>query len=883
MRIHCLENVDKSLYFLSNLNVHLENIGAHDIVDGNARITLGLIWMIILRFQIQEITFYETVDSAGVAGFPAVQELRRYSKDALLLWCQMKTADYKNVDIQNFSTSWRDGLAFNALIHKHRPDLVDYQNLSPNTPLQNLESAFLTAEKKLGIARLFDPEDIYVQHPDEKSILTYVVTYYHYFNKLKSETVYARRADKFISYLKDIHDQCRWYEFHMSDLLAWILKTMDWINDHRFPNQIEHIQRLLTEFKNYRIHEKSAKLTEKGNIEMHLFTLQMRMRSVSMRIYRPPAELELSEVNRAWSDLEKAEHLRELALRDELMKQQRLLHLFNRFERKVKLRESWINDNYKLLDRCDQVDDLLTAEAALKKHEALETDVCAYADRIQGIHEIASELQQSCFYNIENVLKAREKVEYMWQQLLTKMSERFKKLEGRMHLFKRFSEIDHLKSLISRLTKKLQDNGHGDHLTSVEELLQRHELIETEIRSIHRSLTNILKTEFDQCKMVVGDKLDAVSQRFDTESKDLREAYSNLVYLAEERKRMLESSKSRFMVLSELDEHLYFMEEKILYLEETKLVPDNLNVNNLFKRHKAAERELEGRRVGMLELFDKAVELINQKCPDHMLIEEKLNTVKKTWDQLVSLMANRKSILLFLRDVQQFLLNCDDTETWIEEKHKLCFSTMDESMQSNNLSSTERLIRRHQETVSAIENFHFNITQLKEQGQNILDLVDSENAEIQQNIQSNVDMKANTMYLVKEKLDNVTNMFDKLESDAKKVELLLLDTMSLHKFFKMASTAYGWIVEKEACLRLLALDDPKKIELENLLANNGELIFNLLEKLQVIKRKFSDLEVQMNATADQVSEIYFKTNFFIWIFNCFRIIFALFTVTYQTK
>ena len=56
MRIHCLENVDKALSFLYEQRVHLENLGAHDIVDGHPRLTLGLIWTIILRFQIQEIT-----------------------------------------------------------------------------------------------------------------------------------------------------------------------------------------------------------------------------------------------------------------------------------------------------------------------------------------------------------------------------------------------------------------------------------------------------------------------------------------------------------------------------------------------------------------------------------------------------------------------------------------------------------------------------------------------------------------------------------------------------------------------------------------------------------------------------------------------------------
>lgn len=56
MRIHCLENVDKALTFLHEQRVHLENMGAHDIVDGSNRLTLGLIWTIILRFQVSQET-----------------------------------------------------------------------------------------------------------------------------------------------------------------------------------------------------------------------------------------------------------------------------------------------------------------------------------------------------------------------------------------------------------------------------------------------------------------------------------------------------------------------------------------------------------------------------------------------------------------------------------------------------------------------------------------------------------------------------------------------------------------------------------------------------------------------------------------------------------
>lgn len=78
-----------------DVQVRLESIGAEDIVDGNPRLILGLIWTIILRFQIQEIEI--DVDEENDSSE------KKSAKDALLLWCQRKTNGYPSVNIQDFT------------------------------------------------------------------------------------------------------------------------------------------------------------------------------------------------------------------------------------------------------------------------------------------------------------------------------------------------------------------------------------------------------------------------------------------------------------------------------------------------------------------------------------------------------------------------------------------------------------------------------------------------------------------------------------------------------------------------------------------------------------------------------------------------------------
>eukprot|EP01116_Phalansterium_solitarium_P007034 TRINITY_DN194_c0_g1_i4.p1 TRINITY_DN194_c0_g1~~TRINITY_DN194_c0_g1_i4.p1 ORF type:complete len:632 (+),score=275.46 TRINITY_DN194_c0_g1_i4:110-2005(+) len=302
MRIQQVENVGKALKFIEAHDVKLVGTGAEEIVDGNLKMTLGLVWILILRFAIQ-----------------GLSEEGRSAKDGLLLWCQRKTEPYDNVNVQDFSGSFQNGLAFCALIHRHRPDLIDYSTLQSNNALHNLNLAFSVAAEHLDVPKLLDAEDIVqMPRPDEKSIMTYVSQLYKVFSSADKVEAAGRRVAKFVGFAKSVDDMRHDYEERARRLIdAMGAKGVEFGQSPLGTDYVSAKQ-FISEFITYKTTTKREFVAEQAELATLFGNIQSRLRALGQALYEPPAGLTTADIDAAVDQLVSAERSRRAALNNNL-------------------------------------------------------------------------------------------------------------------------------------------------------------------------------------------------------------------------------------------------------------------------------------------------------------------------------------------------------------------------------------------------------------------------------------------------------------------------------------------------------------------------------------------------------------------------------------
>uniref|UniRef100_A0A8C9YNQ7 Spectrin beta chain n=1 Tax=Sander lucioperca TaxID=283035 RepID=A0A8C9YNQ7_SANLU len=790
MRIHCLENVDKALQFLKEQRVHLENVGSHDIVDGNHRLTLGLMWTIILRFQIQVIKI-ETEDNRET----------RSAKDALLLWCQMKTAGYPEVNIQNFTTCWRDGLAFNALIHRHRPDLIEFHKLTRSNATHNLQQAFNIAEQHLGLTKLLDPEDVNTENPDEKSIITYVVSYYHYFSKMKALIVEGKRVGKVLDNCIEAEKIINRYEALASDLLDWIEKTIAVISNQKFANSLTGVQQQLQAFTTYCTIEKPIKFQEKGNLEVLLFTIQSKLRANNQKPYVPHDGKLISDINKAWERLEKAEHERGVALRKELIRQEKLELLAQCFDHKTTMRQAWLNENQRLVSQDNFGYDLPAVEAAMKKHEAIEADIASYEERIGVVVELAAEMETEGYYDIRRILARKENILGQWSLLKELVAGRRTRLEKNLALQKTFQDMVYMIDWMEDTQVQLLSKDFGKHLLEVDDLLQKHGLQEADI-AVQAERVETLNTAALKFTTIEGYQPcdpQVICNRVNHVSSCLEE----LKQLAAKRRDELEESRQLWAFFQELEESEAWIREKSSILGAQGYGKDLSSVLKLLQKHKTLAGELLAHRSLLQNTMKRGKQILSEKSFGTAGIQESIMEVKGEWKRLEDQAAQRLGHLQEALNFFQFSTETDDLVVWLQDAYRLVYS---EDF-GHDEYSTQSLLKKHRGVSEAIDKHRLHVVTLRKH-----------------------------MVLLPLRYREQEQLYTEVAEVAVLRQQWLHDALAVYRMFSEVNACELWIDEKEQWLDKMEI--PER-----------------LEDVEMVAHRFESLDQEMNSLMGRILDV----------------------------
>jgi len=295
--------------FVASKGIRIQ-YSAEQILEGDLKSLMGMLWIFISKFAIDQIAEGDLT-----------------AKEGLLIWCQKKLKDYDNIKIENLSSSWKDGMAFCALIHKNRPDLIDYKSLNPSNKYENMKLAFDTAATELGVPALLDAKDLTdpAVRLDEKSVMTYLSFLWKIFKDAKNDEISGRRITKLIETQRTNNALTKSYEDGAESLKKWIDSKTTFFLSAKFGNEESDVNNCGIELQDYRVGLKLTKLAEKGDLESSLNYINSKLENENRPIFSCPEYLSISKVNSQWDALSTAEYGYEDALtsaRSELRRQE---------------------------------------------------------------------------------------------------------------------------------------------------------------------------------------------------------------------------------------------------------------------------------------------------------------------------------------------------------------------------------------------------------------------------------------------------------------------------------------------------------------------------------------------------------------------------------
>lgn len=502
------------------------------------------------------------------------------------------------------------------------------------------------------------------------------------------------------------------YEKLTTDLLEWIKMKIEILESRSFPNSLEGIQRELLAFKQYRTVEKPPKYKERSEIEALYFHINTRLKSLNQPAFIPQEGQLVQDIERNWVELERAEHRREVALRTELLRQERLEQLNYKFERKSVLREGYLKEMIQVLTDPRYGSNLAQVDATVKKHEAISADILAREERFHDLTNMSEELVRENYHGLERVRSREQEVLQRWKELLALLDHHKSNLVALSSLMSLMREIDTTLASIQELQLNFQSTDVGPHLLGVEDLLQKHSLQELQVTALGESQRRLGRQAAQHLTQPQSKEAPLLQQKLEL----LNQTYDQLVENSKERKARLEDARNFFHFLQDHEDEESWLIEKQRICKAGISAKDLRAVISLQQKHKALQDEMKVRRPKSDQLCDAGTKLIADNHPSALEIQNRIDSLQEHWRVLEELAALRKKQLDDAAETFQFYADANEADSWMNEKMALVASEdygVDEP-------SAQALLQRHKDLEGELNAYKGDVQSLNAQAEKLI-------------------------------------------------------------------------------------------------------------------------------------------------------------------
>uniref|UniRef100_A0A8C2DQV8 Utrophin n=1 Tax=Cyprinus carpio TaxID=7962 RepID=A0A8C2DQV8_CYPCA len=535
-RVHSLNNVNRVLQVLHQSSVDLVNIGGTDIVDGNHKLTLGLIWSIILHWQVKDVMK------------DVMSSLQQTNSEKILLsWVRNCTRNYNNVNVLNFTTSWADGLAFNAILHHFRPHGFSWEEVVHLTPVERLDHAFTFAKDQLNIERLLDPEDVAVQLPDKKSIIMYVTSLFAVFpnditmDDIKEVETLPRRykvdqdeghavsalVSQTHSCLLRVEVSLDMYQITLEEVLTWLLSAEDTL--HMQDDVSDDVEEVKDQFHTHEafMMELTAHQSSVGNV------LQAGNQLIAQGNLSEEEEDEIREqmtlLNSRWENLRVASMDRQSRLHEVLMdlQQQQLQQL-----------SDWLTTTEGRIRKMEKepiAGDLEGYLAQIEQHKVLQNDLELEQVKVNSLTHMVVVVDENSGESATAALEEQlQSLGERWAAVCRWTEERWNKLEEIQLVWQRLLDDQSLfGSWLAEKEKALSEVQTSDFKdpSEINASVRRLANLKEDMAQKRRALSAL--SDAGQDVMVLLNS-PAAAQRIETDTDLLTQRWDNLVQKLED-------------------------------------------------------------------------------------------------------------------------------------------------------------------------------------------------------------------------------------------------------------------------------------------------------------------------------------------------------------